>query len=480
MVQKIYDSKEQRLLDFVPRTPGRVGMYVCGPTVQSAPHIGHLRSALVYDQMRRWFQAQGLDVTLIRNVTDIDDKILANAAAAQAAGGSETWWALAQRVEREFADCYRRIGIAEPTAQPRATGHILDMAELIERLMQRGYAYETLDGSVYFDTAAWREYGELTRQSPEAMADGAEHHQGKRSVTDFALWKAARADEPADAQWQLPFGGKGRPGWHIECSAMATRFLGTAFDIHGGGRDLRFPHHENELAQSRAAGDDFAKYWVHNGLVNVGDQKMSKSLGNSLYAADLLNSAEPLVVRYVLGAAHYRSTLAFSEAALTEACAATERIRAVLTRAESVFGAAAVPVFTELSGVAQLVPAEFAQAMLQDFAVPEALAQVFNTVRQANTLLDQGENTAAVEVLRQLAAMLAVLHLDPRHPQWAVGGTDSKTEAALDALISQKIAARNAARAVKDWQSSDQIRDELAAAGILLTDSAEETNWSLK
>lgn len=479
-MQKIYNSQAQELVVFEPHLPGQVGMYVCGPTVQSAPHIGHLRSALVYDQMRRWFEACGNEVTLIRNVTDIDDKILYNAAAAQKDGSKEPWWALAQRVERLFTVCYRAIGVADPAAEPRATGYIREMEALIKRLLERGYAYETADGSIYFDTAKWQAYGELTRQSVEAMSDGAESAAGKRNITDFALWKAAKPAEPADAQWQLSVGGKGRPGWHIECSAMATRFLGGSFDIHGGGRDLRFPHHENELAQSRAAGDAFAKYWVHNGLVNIGEQKMSKSLGNSLFAADLLEQASPLAIRYMLGAAHYRSTLEYSDRVLAEAVSAVDRITSTLDRAAQQLGAAMPAPYTQSCGLAEKVPSEFAAAMYEDFAVPQALAQLHLTLRALNTQLDSADIISAEKTAAQVVAMLAVLHLDPRHPQWNTAAGSSKAEQALDALVQNLIADRAAARAAKDWARSDEIRDRLAAVGIVLTDNATETTWSLK
>ncbi|MCB1272910.1 MAG: cysteine--tRNA ligase, partial [Leucobacter sp.] len=284
MKQRIYDTRQQAVVGFEPRVAGEVGMYVCGPTVQSAPHIGHLRSALVYDQIRRWFAATGSRVTMIRNVTDIDDKILDNARSAKEQGGHEPWWALAYRVEREFTAAYDALGILPPTYEPRATANISEMVALIERLIERGHAYQAKDGtaSVYFDTASWPAYGALTRQQRDQMEDAADSDPataaGKRDPRDFALWKAHRAHEPASASWHSPW-GPGRPGWHIECSAMATRYLGEEFDIHGGGLDLRFPHHENELAQSTAAGHGFARHWIHNGLVNTGGQKMSKSLG---------------------------------------------------------------------------------------------------------------------------------------------------------------------------------------------------------
>jgi len=309
---RLYDSKDQSLRDFVPLIEGRVGMYVCGPTVQSSPHIGHLRSALAYDIMRRWFAYRGYDVTFVRNVTDIDDKILA--AADEEDSKFEEWWALAYRVELEFTAAYASLGILPPTYEPRATASVQQMQQLIGVLIERGHAYPAPDdsGDVYFDTSSWPAYGELTHQSRDHMEAAADADpRGKRDPRDFALWKGRKPEEPASAAWESPW-GPGRPGWHIECSAMASRYLGEEFDLHGGGLDLRFPHHENELAQSTAAGHGFARYWVHNGLVNVGGQKMSKSLGNSVYASDLLELASPLAVRYLLGAAHYRSTLDYA------------------------------------------------------------------------------------------------------------------------------------------------------------------------
>jgi cysteinyl-tRNA synthetase len=370
---QLYDSRAQALRDFVPVTPGAVGIYVCGPTVQSSPHIGHLRSALVYDQLRRWLSYRGFDVTFVRNVTDIDDKILANAQ-----GTAEQWWALAYRYELEFTAGYQRLGILAPSYEPRATASIQQMQDLIVRLIERGFAYPADDasGDVYFDTSSWSDYGVLTRQGRgdmEAATDA--DPRGKNDPRDFALWKGHKAGEPASASWPSPW-GPGRPGWHIECSAMATRYLGAQFDIHGGGLDLRFPHHENELAQSTAAGDGFANYWMHNGLVHVHGQKMSKSLGNSVFAAELLDQARAIVVRYYLGAAHYRSTIDYTDGSLVEAEAALERIESFLDRADRRLAA------TRFAGAgAQVVPDEFAIAMDDDLAVPQALAVLHDTVR---------------------------------------------------------------------------------------------------
>jgi len=496
--QRIYDSRAQDVVDFEPREPGRVAMYVCGPTVQSAPHIGHLRSALVYDQIRRWFDASGFETTLIRNVTDIDDKILAHATAAQRDQGStEQWWALAYRVEREFTAAYDALGVLPPTYEPRATANIREMVELIERLIERGHAYQAADGSanVYFDTASWPEYGALTRQQRDQMEDAADSVAGqgdvKRDPRDFALWKAYRDTEPETASWPSPW-GRGRPGWHIECSAMATRYLGEEFDIHGGGLDLRFPHHENELAQSQAAGQAFARYWIHNGLVNTGGQKMSKSLGNSLFAADLLASARPIVLRYFLGSAHYRSVLEFSENSLAEAEAAFSRIEGFVERAGAVAWRPEVAdeladydgdLLQALARKPNLrdVPVEFRDAMLDDFAVPQALAALHGEVRIGNTALDRDDQAGAWISLRRVGAMLDVLGLNPCDPSWAAGSrtADDAAQAALGSLVDALTAQRDEARKNKDFAQSDAIRDRLQAAGIALEDTPNGTRWSL-
>ncbi|WP_311259623.1 cysteine--tRNA ligase [Microbacterium sp. WCS2018Hpa-9] len=465
MTLRLYDTRAQQLRDFVPLDPENVTMYVCGPTVQSGPHIGHVRAALSFDLLRRWLTHRYGRVTFVRNVTDIDDKVLANATDA------EPWWALAYRMEQEFTAAYAGIGILSPTYEPRATASVPQMQELIATLIERGHAYPAPDGSgdVYFDVRSWSEYGSLTNQSIDAMeaAEDADP-RGKRNPQDFALWKGAKPDEQADATWQSPWGA-GRPGWHIECSAMSKRYLGPEFDIHGGGLDLRFPHHENELAQSTAAGDGFARYWVHNGLVTVGGQKMSKSLGNFTLARDVLAERDPQVVRYALAAAHYRSSLDLSESSWTEAEAALGRIRTFVERAERVlprtFGWAEA---TEL-------PEAFATAMDDDLGIPQALGVVHDTVRAGNAALDAGDDDSAASARHEVLAMLDVLGLD--RVGMASGG-DAQASA-LDALMQTMITQRAQARADKDWAAADRIRDAIAAAGITLEDSPAGTHWSI-
>ena len=472
---RLYDTRAQALRDFTPLNEGAVGLYVCGPTVQSSPHIGHLRSALVYDILRRWLNYRGLDVTLVRNVTDIDDKVLINAAAGQASGSSEQWWALAYRFEREFTAGYEALGILPPTYEPRATASIPQMQELIARLIERGHAYPSDDGSgdVYFDVRSWSQYGELTRQSIDNMEAAADADpRAKRDARDFALWKGRKVDEPASASWASPW-GDGRPGWHIECSAMSARYLGPRFDIHGGGLDLRFPHHENELAQSTAAGDGFANYWVHNGLVNVNGQKMSKSLGNSVYAADLLGQARPLVVRYYLGAAHYRSTIDYHDGSLAEAEAALERISGFLERVDRRLQG------TRFAGSGvERVPDAFAAAMDDDLAVPQALAVLHETVRAGNAALDGEELHDAATARGEVIAMARVLGIDPLDPQWQTA-SDAPARAALDALTRRMLTDRQTARDARDFAAADRIRDELVAAGITIEDTPTGAHWSL-
>lgn len=466
MTLRLYDTRAQLLRDFVPLDPENITMYVCGPTVQSGPHIGHVRAALSFDLLRRWLTYRHGRVTFVRNVTDIDDKVLANAS------DSEPWWALAYRMEQEFAAAYAGIGILPPTYEPRATASVPQMQELIALLIDRGHAYPAPDGSgdVYFDVRSWPSYGDLTHQSVDAMEAAQDADpRGKRNPQDFALWKGAKADEPADATWASPWGA-GRPGWHIECSAMAKRYLGAEFDIHGGGLDLRFPHHENELAQSSAAGDGFARYWVHNGLVTVDGQKMSKSLGNFTLARDVLAERDPLVVRYALAAAHYRSSLDLSESSWAEAEAALGRIRSFLERALRAAG----------DGIgaddAQSLPSAFIDAMDDDLGVPQALAVVHESVRAGNSAVDAGDTAAALDAARAVLGMTGVLGLVEEAGSRKAGDAQA---AALDALVQEMIAQRATARAEKDWAAADRIRDAIAAAGITLEDTPAGTHWSI-
>lgn len=476
----LYDSKRQEKLAFEPIVEGEVKLYVCGPTVQSAPHAGHLRSALVYDVMTKWFVALGYKTTLVRNVTDIDDKILDNAKLQ-----SIDWQDLAKSVELQFKNAYSQIGIAPATFEPHATEHIEDMLRIIELLIERGHAYQATDGSanVYFATGSWPAYGELTNQKLEDMDGSEETAAGKRAPHDFALWKAAKAGEPETAAWQSPWGA-GRPGWHIECSAMATRTLGQHFDIHGGGLDLRFPHHENELAQSRGAGFEYANYWVHNGLVNANGTKMSKSLGNFVSAEDLFaQDSRGLAIRYYLLTAHYRANLEYHDGVLAEAKANIRGIESFVKRALSLIA----PALDSPSGYLQnefdfdLLPADFVAAMNDDLNIPAALAVLHEALRVGNTAVDAAEVSVTTEQLGATIMMCKVLNVYPfdvnsvGEAVWPIA--DLSTE--LKNKIEQLVADRLAAKAAKDFARADAIREELTNLGVTLEDSADKTNWSV-
>ncbi len=482
MTLRFYDSATAEIRDFLPLIEGEASLYYCGATVQGEPHIGHLRSALAFDQLTRWLRYRGLKVTVVRNVTDIDDKILSKSVEA-----GEAWWALAYRFEQAFEEAYDALGIARPTYEPRATGHIPEMHALIQELMDRGHAYPAPDGSgdVYFDVRSWDRYGSLTHQrldDMQAAADvDAEFSGRKKDPRDFALWKGHKTGEPTTAAWSSPWGA-GRPGWHLECSAMVGKYLGDAFDIHGGGLDLRFPHHENEMAQSQAAGRSFANFWLHNGMVTYRGEKMSKSIGNTVSPAQLLEQAPALVVRYYLGQANYRSVLDYRPESLPEAAAAVDRIRSFLTNAAKALGPAAA------AAGAGPVPSAFAAAMDDDLNVPAALAVLHDTVRRGNTALAGGTGSAdgagGVSVLReayrQVSAMSTALGINPTDPQWKDAGGDPAALRALQTLVEARLQARQLARSTGDWAASDAIRDALALAGIDVSDSADGASWSLR
>jgi len=455
MTLNVFDSKTQQIEAFAPLKPGAVSIYVCGPTVQSAPHVGHLRSAVAFDIVANWLRVgHNLDVTVARNVTDIDDKILVNAAEQ-----GVKWRELAVDVEQIFNRVYEDLG-AGVDLTPHATDHIGDMIALIETLIERGHAYQAADGTpnVFFDTASWSGYGELTNQKPENMVGEEVASHGRRSANDFALWKAAKADEPDSASWASPWGA-GRPGWHIECSAMTHAIFGEAFDIHGGGLDLRFPHHENELAQSSAAGFAFAKHWMHNGLVTVGGQKMSKSLGNGVSVEQLFEQGSRAAIRYWLGSAHYRSTLDYSPAAITDAAAAVARVQNFLKRAGA----------HSPGDVAADIPVGFASAMDNDFNVSEALGVLHDTVREGNAKLDANQDAAGEAA--QVLAMAEVLGFNLNDEQ--------VVDAALASKVESLIEQRRQARADKNFSRADEIRDELANLGVAIEDTANGTTWSL-
>jgi cysteinyl-tRNA synthetase len=454
----LYDTGTRSVREFVPLEDGKVSVYYCGATVQAAPHIGHLRSGIAVDVLRRWLEHSGSTVTMARNVTDIDDKIIATGAAE-----GVPWWQVSYRNERAFTAAYDVLGVLPPGIEPRATGHIPEMIVLMRRLIESGHAYAA-GGDVYFSVRTWPSYGRLSGQHVEAMQQG-EPTGAKRDPVDFALWKGAKPGEPA---WETPW-GPGRPGWHLECSAMSTKYLGPTFDIHGGGIDLIFPHHENELAQSTAVGDGFARYWFHNGLLTLAGEKMSKSLGNSLLVVELLRRWRPVELRYYLTSAHYRSAMDYSEEAVAEAAAAYRRVEGFLTRAAELIG----------EGPATEVPDAFAAAMDDDLSVPQALAVVHGSVREGNAALAAGDKAAVAEKYGEVRAMLGVLGLDPLAAPWRDDrGRD--LEPVVDALVRVALEQRQEARARKDYPAADAIRDRLSAAGIAVEDTPSGPRWTLE
>ncbi|MGZ4449174.1 MAG: cysteine--tRNA ligase [Nocardioides sp.] len=470
MTFRLYDTATREVRDFVPLEEGKAGLYVCGLTVQGEPHVGHVRSAVNFDVLQRWLRHQGYDVTFIRNVTDIDDKILT-----KAAEQGRPWYNLAYTMHRELDRAYAALNVAPPTYEPAATGHVPEMVELITTLIAQGHAYAAEDGSgdVYFDVRSWPAYGELTRQGIDDMeaAEDADP-RGKRDPRDFALWKGWKQDtEPATAAWPSPW-GRGRPGWHIECSAMAGKYLGTAFDIHGGGVDLRFPHHENEQAQSRAAGHAFASYWMHNAWITTAGEKMSKSLGNSLTIPNVLTRFRGVELRYYLVAAHYRSHVEFSFEALEEAAVGFRRLEGYVARATAALGG------RPEDGIAC---ADFVAAMDDDLGTPAAVAAIHDAVREGNKLLGTGQEAALRGNLGSVLLMLDVLGLHPDDPAWgAASGDDERLSTAIDVLVAGLLEQRTEARAAKDFAAADAIRDRIKAAGIEIEDTPNGPTWSLE
>ncbi len=456
---QLYNTADRKVSVFKPLTPGKVGIYLCGATVQAPPHIGHIRSGVNFDILRRWLSASGYDVTFIRNVTDIDDKILHKAVHEEI-----PWWAVAMKYERAFSDAYAALNVLPPTYEPRATGHISQMIELMQLLIERGHAYAPGNGDVYLDVRSLKSYLTLSNQKLDDLqpAEDADLTH-KRDPRDFALWKAAK---PGDPSWPTPW-GPGRPGWHLECSAMAHAYLGEAFDIHGGGLDLIFPHHENEIAQSESAGWGFANIWMHNAWVTTSGEKMSKSLGNSLQVHEILKKVRGIELRWYLGSAHYRSMLEFSFEALEEASLNFRRIEAFLKRAAGLIG----------GEVGIEIAPEFANAMNDDLAVPQGLAFISEAMKLGNNAITANDKNEIAKPAAYIRGALSILGCDPFNAAYSGGSTTDKD--VLDGLVELAIEQRNAARARKDFAASDLIRDSLTKIGITIEDTPNGTRWNI-
>ena len=459
---KLYNTRTRETSEFKPLASGKVGIYVCGATVQSFPHIGHVRSGINFDILRRWLTSSGYNVTFIRNVTDIDDKILEKSKAE-----NMPWWALAFKYEQEFQKAYALLNVLPPTYEPRATGHITQMIELMQLLIDKGAAYAPGNGDVYLDVRALDSYLTLSRQKlDDLLPAGDAEETYKKDVRDFALWKAAKTGEPS---WPTPW-GDGRPGWHLECSAMAHSYLGESFDIHGGGLDLIFPHHENEIAQSEAAGYKFANIWMHNAWVTQSGEKMSKSLGNTMQVKELIKQVRGIELRFYLGSAHYRSMLEFSPEALQEAATNFQRIENFLKRAKEIVG--------DFEGV---ISAPVKAAFDDDLAVPQVLAHISEALRRGNTAITENNHEQVKSSAAEIRGALAILGCDPFDASFtanAAGSADLSD--ALDGVIQLALAQRQSARERKDFAASDAIRDGLAALGITIEDTPQGQRWTIK
>ena len=445
LVLRLFDTAEGAVVPFEPAAAGQVSMYVCGPTVDGPAHLGHGRFALVFDVLRRYLEWCGLEVTYVSNITDIDDKIIERAAQAGQDPAD-----LAARYEREWWEDMDAVGVKRPTHSPHATEYVEQMVDLIGHLVERGVAYETSDG-VYFQADRVDDYGLLARQSVESLKAGArvEASAEKRSPVDFALWKKAKPGEPS---WPAPWGA-GRPGWHTECVVMSLDLLGEGFDLHGGGHDLAFPHHENERAQAVALGKDFARCWVHNGFVEVDGEKMSKSLGNFTTLGELVRTVDRRAYRLLVLRAHYRSPQEVTKKSIADAAAALDRLDAFARRAGSLSrGEADAPTV-----------ARFRELMDDDLNTPGALAVLFEAVRTANRALDLEDEVAAAPLAAAVVQLAGALGL--------VLGTDAVGEIPAD--VTALLARRDEARAAKDWEGSDQLRDRLADMGWVVEDGAQ-------
>ena len=459
---KLYNTRTRETTEFKPLKAGKVGIYVCGATVQSFPHIGHVRSGINFDILRRWLSASGYEVTFIRNVTDIDDKILE-----KSKSENMPWWALAFKYEQEFQKAYALLNVLPPTYEPRATGHITQMIELMQALIANGAAYAPGNGDVYLEVRKLNSYLTLSRQKlDDLLPAGDADESAKRDVRDFALWKGAKPGEPS---WPTPW-GDGRPGWHLECSAMAHSYLGESFDIHGGGLDLIFPHHENEIAQSEAAGYKFANIWMHNAWVTQSGEKMSKSLGNTMQVKELVKQVRGIELRFYLGSAHYRSMLEFSPEALQEAATNFQRIENFLNRAKELVG--------DFEGI---ISAPVKAAFDDDLAVPQVLAQISDALRRGNSAITENNQTQIKTAAAEIRGALSILGCDPFDASFAANSAASADLTdALDGVIQLALAQRAAARDRKDFASSDAIRDGLAALGITIEDTPQGPRWTIK
>lgn len=477
MSLRVFNTLHRKKEVFKPLDPGKVRMYVCGPTVYDSCHIGHARSVVVFDVIARYFKAMGYKVIYVRNFTDVDDKIIDKAN--QLGIDSE---AVAERFIEEFYDDMDALNVERATIEPKATDHITQIIQFIEKLIEGGFAYR-VEGDVYFSVEKFKEYGKLSGRKLDEMEAGAriDINERKNNPFDFVLWKSAKLGEP---QWESPW-GMGRPGWHIECSVMSSEYLGETFDIHGGGKDLCFPHHENEIAQSESiSGEPFVKYWIHNGFVNINQEKMSKSLGNFLMIKDILKTYHPEVVRLFLLSNHYRSPIDFTEKAMDEARRGLDKMYGLLLRVDKTMG---------LESNQDIEPGDcwqqFCEAMDDDFNSARGIGTIFDTVRTVNRLLDQHENNGSEQIkqtiqyaladIRRTGNILGIL-LEKPAVYFDKKQTQVLEQKSVDpTMIAKMVEERNAARKAKDWKKADQIRNQLADMDVILEDRAEGTVWKI-